>query len=263
MTTATPGRRDFLALLTLGVAATLAGCSTASGTAAGTGSGAGSASTKSFPPPVPGPVHSVSKVPGHTRNIVLTVDDGADPATLAAYVELARTTGLRLTFDPNGMRAASWEPQAKTLRPLIEAGQVQIANHTFHHRSLIGLSEADARAELERNEDWIQRTFATSSRPYFRPPNGATDHASNAVCGALGYTKVLQWNGSFEDSQLVTEAALLASATRSLQPAALIVGHANAPTVTHLYPQILELIKARDLHPVTLDEAFGTSRRTG
>lgn len=257
MTTVTPGRRDFLALLTLGVAATLVGCDVAPGT------NAGSSQTKSFPAPVPGPVHSMTKVPGHTRNIVLTIDDGADAATLAAYVELARTTGLRLTFDPNGMRAANWEPQAKALRPLIEAGQVQIANHTFHHLSLVGLGEAEARAELERNEDWIQRTFATSSRPYFRPPNGATDRASSAICGALGYTKILQWSGSFEDSQLVSESALLASAARALQPSAMIVGHANAPTVTHLYPQLLELIKARDLHPVTLDQAFGTSRAAG
>ena len=246
-------RREFLALLTVGVAGVLAGCSTGSDPGPGT----------AFPPPVPGPVHSVSRVPGHTRDIVLTIDDGASADTLAAYVELARTTGLRLTFDPNGMRADTWNPQAKALAPMLEAGQVQIANHTFHHRSLVGLSGADARAELERNEDWIQRTFGTSSRPYFRPPNGAVDHASNTLCGELGYTKILLWDGSFEDAKLVSEASLLASASKSLQPSAVVVGHANALTVTKVYPQILELIKARRLNPVTLDQAFGTSRKTG
>jgi peptidoglycan/xylan/chitin deacetylase (PgdA/CDA1 family) len=249
------GRRDFLSLLTIGVAAVLAGCAS--------DGPAGTARRRTFPAPVPGPVHSLSKVPGHSRNIVLTIDDGADAQTLAAYVELARTTGLHLTFNPNGMRASAWDPQAAALAPLIDAGQVQIANHTFHHRSLVGLPEAEARAELERNEDWIQTTFATSSRPYFRPPNGTVDHESNALCGKLGYTSILLWNASFEDSQVVSAASLLASATKALEPSALIVGHANAPTVTQLYPQILELIKARDLHPVTLDEAFGTSRRAG
>ena len=248
-------RRDFLAVLTVGVAAILAGCAT---------SGIPEASRrKKFPPPVPGPAHSFSKVPGHTRDIVLTIDDGADADTLAAYVRLAQITGLHLTFNPNGMRADTWNPQAKALAPLIEAGQVQIANHTFHHRSLVGLPEAEARAELERNEDWIQNTFATSSRPYFRPPNGTVDHASNLLCGELGYTHILLWNGSFQDAKLVSESALLAAASRSLKPSALIVGHANAPTVTHLYPQILELIKSRHLNPVTLDQAFGTSRKKG
>ena len=248
-------RRDFLAVPTIGVAAILAGCST--------DGRPGQLPRKRFPPPVPRRVHSFSKVPGHTRDIVLTIDDGANAATLAAYGKLAQTTGLHLTFNPNGMRADTWNPQAKALAPLIEAGQVQIANHTFHHRSLVGLPEAQARAELERNEDWIQSTFATSSRPYFRPPDGTVDHASNLICGELGYTHILLWNGSFQDAHLVSESALLAAASRSLQPSALIVGHANAPTVTHLYPQILELIKTRNLNPVTLDQAFGTSRKTG
>ena len=251
-------RRNFLSLLTVGVGVLLTGC--------GATSSAGAqkpAPRKAFPPPVPGQVHSVSHVPGHTRTIVLTVDDGADPATLAAYVRLAQDTGIALTFDANGMRADSWDPQAAALAPLIEKGQVQIANHTFHHRPLVGLADADARAELERNEDWIQATFNTSSRPYFRPPNGSVDHASNALAGELGYTTVLMWNGTFGDATLVSPASLLASADKALQPSAVVVGHANAPTVTQLYPQILELIRSRDLTPVTLDQAFGTSRRTG
>jgi peptidoglycan-N-acetylglucosamine deacetylase len=248
-------RRDFLAVLTIGVASVATGWFSTDGKA-------DQLPRKRFTPPVPGPVESLSKVPGHTRDIVLTIDDGADAATLAAYVKLAQTTGLHLTFNPNGMRADTWNPQAKALAPLIEAGQVQIANHTFHHRSLVGLPEAEARAELERNEEWIQSTFATSSRPYFRPPNGTVDHASNILCGELGYTRVLLWNGSFQDAKLVSESALLAAASSALKPSALIVGHANAPTVTHLYPQILELIKTRNLNPVTLDEAFGTTRKT-
>ena len=42
-----------------------------------------------------------------------------------------------------------------------------------------------------------------------------------------------------------------------------MLGHANHPTVTHLYGQLVELIRTRNLTPVTLDEAFGTSRASG
>jgi hypothetical protein len=42
-----------------------------------------------------------------------------------------------------------------------------------------------------------------------------------------------------------------------------MLGHANHPTVTELFPQILEIIQARNLQPVTLDTMFGTSRTTG
>jgi peptidoglycan-N-acetylglucosamine deacetylase len=50
-----------------------------------------------------------------------------------AYAALAETTGIHITFKPNGCYGEIWTPLAKTLRPLIEAGQVQIGNHTFNH----------------------------------------------------------------------------------------------------------------------------------
>jgi hypothetical protein len=42
-----------------------------------------------------------------------------------------------------------------------------------------------------------------------------------------------------------------------------VLGHANHPTVTHLFNQLVALIQQRKLQPVTLDTMFGTSRATG
>ena len=82
------------------------------------------------------------------------------------------------------------------LRPLIEVGQVQIGNHTYSHLDLKQLPEAQIAAELERNEEWINRTFKTSSRPWYRPPFGFHDARTDDIAGRLGYTNVLMWNGS-------------------------------------------------------------------
>ena len=41
------------------------------------------------------------------------------------------------------------------------------------------------------------------------------------------------------------------------------LGHANHPAVLGLFDQLMDLIHSRDLHPVTLDEMFGTSRAAG
>jgi len=41
------------------------------------------------------------------------------------------------------------------------------------------------------------------------------------------------------------------------------LGHANHPAVLSCFDQLLELIRNRNLTPVTLDEMFGTSRATG
>jgi peptidoglycan/xylan/chitin deacetylase (PgdA/CDA1 family) len=178
-------------------------------------------------------------------------------------VKLCVDTGLRLTFNPVGALSRTWEQHASVLRPLIERGQVQIGNHTYHHQVLTGMPEARIRDEIERADDWIQKTFGVTSRPYLRPPGGLHDERTDAICGELGYTKILMWESSFGDSQLLSPEQLLSAASRALFPGAVVLGHANHPTVTHLYPLLLEMIQKRRLEPSTLDEMFGTSRATG
>jgi hypothetical protein len=56
---------------------------------------------------------------------------------------------------------------------------------------------------------------------------------------------------------------LLDLARTHLQPGAILLGHANSPTVLDLLDEIRNLIMERDLKPVTLDSMFGTSRARG
>jgi peptidoglycan-N-acetylglucosamine deacetylase len=195
--------------------------------------------------------------------VALTIDDGYDRATVAAYVRFAFDTGIPITFNPNGCYAGVWEPHAATLQPLIEAGQVQIGNHTFDHKDLRSLSDTAIQAQVERNDEWVQRTFGITTRPWFRPPFGFRTERTDAAVGAVGYTRILMWNGSFGDSALLTPQVLMEQATRYLQPGVIMLGHANHRTVTGLYRQLTDLIRHRDLQPVTLDAAFATSRAAG
>ena len=156
-----------------------------------------------------------------------------------------------------------WEPHASTLRPLIETGQVQIGNHTYSHLDVTKLSSSKVRSELTRNEDWIERTFGVTARPWYRPPFGTHDSRTDEIAGELGFTQVLMWNGSFGDARLLTSQQLMQQATRYLRGGNIVLGHANHPTLTHLFDEISALIKDRGLTTVTLDEMFGTSRSTG
>jgi peptidoglycan-N-acetylglucosamine deacetylase len=71
------------------------------------------------------------------------------------------------------------------------------------------------------------------------------------------------WNGSFGDSTVISSRALLRLASEYLRAGVVMLGHANHPTVSYLFRQIGDIIARRDLHPVTLDEMFGTSRAAG
>lgn len=216
-----------------------------------------------IPPPNPGPAAVIDRAPTVTQQIALTVDDGYCEDCVDGYVEFAQLSGIPLTFAPNAAYRQLWDAQADRLRPLIEAGQVQIGNHTANHWDVTSLSDAKLREEIESNDDWVQQTFGITTRPYFRPPYGNHSSRTDAIAGSLGYTKILLWNGSFGDSTLLDPDTLLGLARQYLQPGTIMLGHANHPTILGLFDEIQAILAERALEPVTLDTMFGTSRATG
>ncbi|WP_256788925.1 polysaccharide deacetylase family protein [Frankia sp. AvcI1] len=283
-----------LSLLSIGAAQALVGCSTGSASrdsaapvpetaptaspspaaspsptaapiaAAVPGADAGPApSPAPIPAPHPGRPVVVSHAPGRTRRIALTIDDGYDASTVAGYVAFAQRSKIPITFSPNGAYRAVWDRHAEVLRPLVETGQLQIGNHTWTHKNLLHETDAAIRADIEKNEQWIQQTFGITSRPWFRPPYGAHNHHVDGLAGELGYTRILLWDGSFGDSTLLSPEQLIGLARQYLQPGTIMLGHANHQTVLGLFDQIEQLIEQRQLEPVTLDTMFGTSRAVG
>jgi hypothetical protein len=45
-------------------------------------------------------------------------------------------------------------------------------------------------------------------------------------------------------------------ANRYFSPQAIVIGHLNHLPVTHVYGQVVEVIRARNLRTVTLDDVF-------
>jgi peptidoglycan/xylan/chitin deacetylase (PgdA/CDA1 family) len=205
----------------------------------------------------------VSKAPGTTSQVAFTVDDGYCAECVAGYVDFAVRTGTHLTFLPNGTYSQFWAPHAPRLRPLVAAGQVQVANHTWSHKDVTKIGDAAIRDELQRNEAWIEDTFGITGRPYFRPPYGNHNARTDRVAGSLGFTKILLWNGTLGDATVETPDELLALADKWIQAGAIVLGHANHPTVLGLFDQLQGIVAKRSLQPVTLDTMFGSSRATG
>lgn len=77
----------------------------------------------------------MTRLPGEGRYIAWTVDDGVSPETIRAYAEFAARTGVRLTFFVN-MTYVGFTQNVDVLKPLVQTGQLQIANHTFSHPDL-------------------------------------------------------------------------------------------------------------------------------
>lgn len=276
------GRRRFLQLLAGGTALALAGCTRPARAlnrrrpaaptlpAAPTApisadmDGGPSLDLGAIPPPHPGSAQVVSSGPAGTQQVAWTVDDGYCQPCIAGYVAFAQSSGIHLTLNPNGVYGDLWTSSVVAqVREMVANEQLQIGNHTWDHKDLTKLSDAAIQSELDRNEAWIEETFGVTARPYFRPPYGRYDSQVLDVAGALGYTSILMWNGTFGDATLESPEQIIGLAEQWLKPGTIMLGHLNHPPILSLFAQIQSIIASRNLDPVTLDEMFGTSRLIG
>jgi len=195
---------------------------------------------------IPAPRGVITALPGTGNLLALTVDDGTSSDVVAAYTKFCTDTGFRLTFFVNGANR-SWTDNAPALRPLVESGQVLLANHTWSHPDITTLSRTALREEITRNDTFLRSTYGITGLPFFRPPYGHHNPTT-----AL-------WEGSLGDSSIITEDFLLSLARQWLQPQHIVIGHANHPAITHTYPQLLDIITQRGLRTVTLADVYTTA----
>lgn len=203
------------------------------------------------------PTGVVDVLPGDGRSLALTIDDGTDSDVVAAFATLAVDTGIRLTFFPNGIYR-SWEDNAAVLRPLVDSGQVTMGNHTWSHPDLTRLGDREVAEEIRRNREFLRKVFGVTDSPFFRPPFGARDERTDRIAADVGHPTIAMWNGTLGDSRVLGPDELLAYAREWFAAEAIIVGHANHPTVTKVYDELLELIAERKLRTVTLADAWAT-----
>jgi len=207
---------------------------------------------------VPAPRGVITALPGTGNLLALTVDDGTSSDVVAAYTKFCTDTGVRLTFFVNGANR-SWTDNAPALRPLVESGQVLLANHTWSHPDVTTLSRTALREEITRNDTFLRSTYGITGLPFFRPPYGHHNPTTDQVAADLGYPTIALWEGSLGDSSIITEDFLLGLARQWLQPQHIVIGHANHPAITHTYPQLLDIITQRRLRTVTLADVYTTA----
>ncbi len=204
--------------------------------------------------PLPGG-GALMKLPGDGDLLALTLDDGVNSDVVRAYTQLAKDTGLRMTFFVNGIYS-SWTDNLDLLRPLVESGQIQLGNHTWSHPDLTSVPETKVAEELKRNDDFLKKTYGVGAKPYYRPPYAKRNATVDAVASYLGYTVPTLWSGSLSDSTLITEEYILKMADEYFTPQSIVIGHLNHLPVTHVYPQLVDTIRDRNLRTVTLNDVF-------
>jgi peptidoglycan/xylan/chitin deacetylase (PgdA/CDA1 family) len=152
----------------------------------------------------------------------------------------------------------SWADNRPLMQPLIDSGQIQIANHTWDHPDIRTLSSSQLIDQLDRNNRYLKNLYGVDTRPFFRPPYMGHTAGTDRTCVDQGYSVITWWNGSFGDSTEISQDQIRQNATQYLRAGNIVIGHANFPAVTKVYDDIIALIQARQLQMVTLTDVFTT-----
>ena len=113
-------------------------------------------------------------MPGETlafgHRIALTFDDGPDPSTTPAILDVLRDYHLKATFFVIGARA---EQHPELIRRIASEGHA-LGNHTYYHRDLTKLTPELMLRELQDTQAAIDDALGGHSQvTLFRPPCGS------------------------------------------------------------------------------------------
>jgi peptidoglycan-N-acetylglucosamine deacetylase len=195
--------------------------------------------------------------------LALTFDDGYCKSCIGTLVAALEVSGVHATLSPNGTYSTAWDPYADRIKALVANGQLGLCNHTFSHHNPLAMSEQALARELDHNEQWIETTFGATSRPFYRPPYGYRNHATDDVAGYLGYTNVVLWSGTLCDATPETPGQIIAQMEQYCAPGVIMLGHANHPTTGEIFDQLIDIVHQRHLQTLTLAELLGTSGVSG
>jgi peptidoglycan/xylan/chitin deacetylase (PgdA/CDA1 family) len=117
--------------------------------------------------------------------ILLTFDDGPDPAVTPGVLERLRSAGARAVFFVVGRRADAYPDLLRRIR---DAGHV-IGNHSYSHPRPHPLRPAAYRRDLARCQQAIARNISVHPR-LFRPPYGLLTTVSLLAPRTLGMSTI-------------------------------------------------------------------------
>ena len=128
------------------------------------------------------------------KAVALTFDTEEDTAE-----ELPKILDLLDEFDCKGsffIRGEWAEEQPDALREIVRRGH-PVSNHTWSHRAMTMMDDAEIAEELEKTEDVVRRVAGVSTKPFWRIPIGYRNEELVEKVEALGYRHA--WLSAFAD----------------------------------------------------------------
>ncbi|MFD5746398.1 polysaccharide deacetylase family protein [Streptomyces sp. NPDC127033] len=121
------------------------------------------------------------ELPDLGRTMVLTFDDGPDPAYTPGILRTLRDHDVRAMFFVCGEMA---DAHRDLLREIADDGHV-IGNHSWSHPQMTKLTRSGIRGELERTSEVVEETVGATPL-WYRAPYGAWNRHSFELGAEMG-----------------------------------------------------------------------------
>lgn len=160
-------------------------------------------------------------------HIALTFDDGPDPASTPAFLDLLARYERRATFFVLGSQAAAH----RALVTRIAAEGHELAVHGWTHRCTIATPPTRLVGELRHAVDLLEDLTGRPMR-WYRPPYGVLSTEALRACRTLHLTPVLWSAWGREWERAATPERIVASVLRTARPGGTVLLHdtdAHAP----------------------------------
>jgi len=157
---------------------------------------------------------------GQADHVALTFDDGPDPASTPAFLDLLAARGLRATFFLLG----SMVVRAPELAADIADAGHEIGVHGWDHRYTILRGPRAVRDDLARATDAVATASGTEPR-FYRPPYGVLSSGALAAARAQRLTPVLWTCWGREWAAGATPGSVYATLSADLAPGATVLLH--------------------------------------
>jgi len=155
-----------------------------------------------------------------TEHVALTFDDGPDPASTPAFLDLLARHRRRATFFLVGAQAVA---APRLVRRMAEEGH-ELAVHGWTHRCTLAIPPTRLSQQL-RDAKHAVEDLSGSAVSWYRPPYGVLSTETLLACRSLDLAPVLwtAWGRDWERS--ATPPRIVSTVLRTLRPGGTILLH--------------------------------------
>lgn len=184
---------------------------------------------------------------GAVKLVAITFDDGPNKTWTPQVVEALNQRGVKGTFFMVGGWVATKEA---LVQQMIQQGH-QVANHTWEHLNLKGLSTDEVRMQVEKSREKLAQVTGQNNFLVRTPFGVRTD----TVCAALNAPLIL-WSQDPAKGQQVPGDKMARSVISTIRDGDIILLHDSTEANLDAACRIIDALQPRGYDFVTVDELF-------